>query len=442
MDFDSTDTIRRMAEADVPTAPLAAPSRGIWDKVRDYQNTDVRRSLREAGGGAEAFVSLGLGIGAQALGVIGAGIDTANKYATGRGDEVDFEKSMGDISQFLTYHPRLEEGQDLLDSIGRSGFMQSLNALGGVAHTLPPLRTAPSPKSFRPDPITAHAAEQALGGKTPMELLRSADYAAIGEAVDPLDPLSIAVRNSLGLKDALPFRMDAEIGAANDTAFGSRLPVTPRETVDAAMAHNLTESAERLRPPEAMPEPLTPEPSSALGETPSSALGETPKPRAGQEIVDRAMAERVKLEEGGKPIDEHLQASKLAPEVQNLLIGLHESGKDGARAARLIDDFVRSVEANPKRPMQDIAADVVEASRRNAEVTPKPGGDPMAASNRVQGLDPSREMPNFEGEAVKVGDEMERVQRVAREGTADELGAIDADLLRVAAECALTVGAP
>jgi hypothetical protein len=46
-----------------------------------------------------------------------------------------------------------------------------------------------------------------------------------------------------------------------------------------------------------------------------------------------------------------------------------------------------------------------------------------------------------DGKPVTVKQEMERVRREAAEGTDNELGLLDADLLRAAADCALSTGA-
>jgi hypothetical protein len=45
-----------------------------------------------------------------------------------------------------------------------------------------------------------------------------------------------------------------------------------------------------------------------------------------------------------------------------------------------------------------------------------------------------------DGRPVTVADELAAVRREAAEGTDAELGALDADLVRVAAECALSMG--
>jgi hypothetical protein len=45
------------------------------------------------------------------------------------------------------------------------------------------------------------------------------------------------------------------------------------------------------------------------------------------------------------------------------------------------------------------------------------------------------------GQPVKLADELEVIKKQAQEGTDTEFGALDAPLLKVAAECALAIGA-
>jgi hypothetical protein len=87
--------------------------------------------------------------------------------------------------------------------------------------------------------------------------------------------------------------------------------------------------------------------------------------------------------------------------------------------------------------MVDATAAAVEKMRA-ADV---PAEDAVAQSfvTRVQALEAAEpNLPvrlNEDGSVVTLKDEMDRVRREAAEGTDDELGSLDADLLRVAAEC-------
>ena len=171
--------------------------------------------------------------------------------------------------------------------------------------------------------------------------------------------------------------------------------------------------------------------------------------------VTKAKEAAQALQDSGKPLADFAAGAKLEPDVQNLLIGLSEAGKDAQRAARMLNDFTRAVEAQPGRKPVDIAADVVEASREGRTVTPEPqkaqasAGTPEKATaesiqNRIAELEAAA--PDMvvrmsdDGKPVTLADEMARIRREAAEGTDSELGTNDTGLLKVAAECAMSVG--
>lgn len=171
--------------------------------------------------------------------------------------------------------------------------------------------------------------------------------------------------------------------------------------------------------------------------------------------VERAKLAMQDMQDSGKPLADFAAGAKLEPDVQNLLIGLAEAGKDAQRAARMLGDFTRAVEAQPGRKPVDIAADVVEASREGRTVTPEPQQAPASAGtpekataesiqSRIAELEAAA--PDMvvrmsdDGKPVTLADEMARIRREAAEGTDTELGTNDAGLLKVAAECAMSVG--
>lgn len=186
-----------------------------------------------------------------------------------------------------------------------------------------------------------------------------------------------------------------------------------------------------------------------------------PAPRVeGVATVEPAQVTKAKeaaqaLQDSGKPLADFAAGAKLEPDVQNLLIGLAEAGKDAQRAARMLGDFTRAVEAQPGRKPVDIAADVVEASREGRTVTPEPQQAPASAGtpekataesiqSRIAELEAAA--PDMvvrmadDGKPVTLADEMARIRREAAEGTDTELGTNDAGLLKVAAECAMSTG--
>ncbi len=84
-------------------------------------------------------------------------------------------------------------------------------------------------------------------------------------------------------------------------------------------------------------------------------------------------------------------------------------------------------------PAADVAAPVDDGARVDSLVA------------RVEAMrEASPDMPvalREDGTPARLAEELDAIRRQAQEGTDEELGALDADLLRVAAECALTVGA-
>lgn len=149
--------------------------------------------------------------------------------------------------------------------------------------------------------------------------------------------------------------------------------------------------------------------------------------------------------EGGS-VDSLLAAKNVPDPVANLLIGLSEL--DQARGEAMLADYSRTVEKRPDQPAADMAADVVEAARRGEQVTPEAVQPARAAANsiadRVARVE--QEAPDMvirvdeDGQPVTVADELARIRREAVEGTDSELGSADAGLLKVAADCALSLG--
>ena len=113
----------------------------------------------------------------------------------------------------------------------------------------------------------------------------------------------------------------------------------------------------------------------------------------------------------------------------------------------MLADFERTRAAKPEAAPEDVAADVVEAARAGDFVTPEPATapkptDPVARSvdDRVAMVEQT--MPDLTvDDGTNAAAFMERARREAQDGTDVELGRIDADLVRAAAECALMVSA-
>ena len=121
-------------------ANKTAPSSDWVDTAKDIGKKYV--------GAREAELSFLSGMGAQIPAAVGAGLSAMNDLTAGR--DVKFKDAYENILHGLTYEPKTDEGKDIADDIGKSGFMQSMNAVGGVAHTMPPLTIRPSVRGAIP----------------------------------------------------------------------------------------------------------------------------------------------------------------------------------------------------------------------------------------------------------------------------------------------------
>jgi hypothetical protein len=184
----------------------------------------------------------------------------------------------------------------------------------------------------------------------------------------------------------------------------------------------------------------------------------------------RAARELGSLRDRGISLDAYLAQGDLAgggltPEMNNLLVGLSENARSPRRVAEMVRAMVDAVDAlgDPRQSSMfgdagptraDVAADAIERVRTltDADLTNTPSDtiaakpDPLMQSvtervaavemtnpDMVVGMDDS-------GNPITVRDELARIRKEAFEGTDVELGAKDADLVSVAANCALTNG--
>jgi hypothetical protein len=184
----------------------------------------------------------------------------------------------------------------------------------------------------------------------------------------------------------------------------------------------------------------------------------------------RAARELGSLRDRGISLDTYLAQGDLAgggltPEMNNLLVGLSENARSPRRVAEMVRAMVDTVDAlgDPRQASMfgdagptrgDVAADAIERVRTltDAELTNtppetiKPAPDALTASvsERVAAVEATNpDMPigmTEDGKPITVRDELARIRKEAFEGTDTELGAADADLVNVAANCALTNG--
>lgn len=184
----------------------------------------------------------------------------------------------------------------------------------------------------------------------------------------------------------------------------------------------------------------------------------------------RAARELGSLRDRGITLDAYLAQGDLAgggltPEMNNLLVGLSENARSPRRVAEMVRAMVDTVDAlgDPRQASMfgdagptrgDVAADAIERVRTLTDEqltntppeTIKPAADALTASvsERVAAVEATNpDMPiglTEDGKPITVRDELARIRKEAFEGTDTELGAADADLVNVAANCALTNG--
>ena len=329
-------------------------------------------------------------------------------------------------------------------------------------------------------------------------ILEAADYTEAAQKYDPLDPTGLALsflipapfaaygalRNVRANRAAAAGSGPGEVPSAPDAGTKQPAAAAP-EQVDAAMTHNLTlmrqaqdEALPELmaRPPEPTPdivapvaEPVTPAPDiaaavygpefAALESATDSAVRNvaTGLRQAATDARDigpalsRAADEFAAMRQRGDDPD-MLAERNLPPEVNNIVVGLVENARSPARVAELVRQLAtatREAKAN-KAPTADAAADVVERMRKvldsQVEQSAKATVEPLLRSvnDRVQALEVvAPDLPvrvDDDGKVTTLKDELTQARKEAAEGTDSEIGLNEIDLVRVAAECALSSG--
>lgn len=321
-----------------------------------------------------------------------------------------------------------------------------------------------------------YMAQQALT----REVLSRAGYDEIAKKYDPLDPVGLALSALIPLPfaahGALRNVRAAKGGAAPDVAplaepaAATKAPeAAPHEAVDAAMVHNLTllqdaheaTSPAKMAAEVARPVVTDPMPAAAIASTSGPIV--PPGARQVQDILaaspdardamTQAMAAMESVRKSGGSVEQFLSSSGLPGPVQNLLVGLSEQGGAPQRVAALARALADQAAA--KVDLLDATANAVERLRSLTDdqikgvetALPAPSADPVLQQTaaRVQELEATagdmlmRVEPD--GTRATLADDLAAVRKEAAEGTDAELGALDADLVRVAAECAMSLGA-
>lgn len=278
------------------------------------------------------------------------------------------------------------------------------------------------------------------------EILKRADYGEVAKQFDPFDPTGLLLSTLL----PAPF---AAIGIRRNIK--AARAAAAQEHVDAAMVHNITALADQHAVQQANGEAAV----QALpvvkptGE-PAPTASNPPPPDFGRlgGAMQQAREAFDAMSASGKTLDAFLADAKLPDEARNLLIGLDEAAGDPLRAAALLRGVVKEGQQGAKLPA-DAAADAVEGMRsltdeqlRQVDQPPKSQAGPLTAAISMRVLEIEAMQPAMpvrtreDGTVVTVAEELAEARRAAAEGAADELGTLDSDLVRVAAECSLTFG--
>ena len=323
------------------------------------------------------------------------------------------------------------------------------------------------------------------------EILASANYGDLAAQYDPLDPVGLAVSSLV----PAGFAAWAMRGARVRPTKPGAPPVPTPEQVDAVMTHNLTlarDVHEASTPPD-MPRPdvTPPRPVDAAARAPEAMPVEVIPPRPVTEVdafaarmaasedpavrnvgegirraadvlgpeqmaaITKAADTYVQARADGVPIAKAVQDLNLPPEVTNLVAGIVENAHSAPRIEALAREVMKTVDSF-KSEAAGVTADAVERLRTltdeqitgaQAKAAKSSDVEPMLASMqeriaRIEALAPDMVVRTDEaGQPVTVAKEMARIREEARKGTDTELGADDADLVSVAANCTLSVGA-
>ena len=331
--------------------------------------------------------------------------------------------------------------------------------------------------------------------KATREILANADYGDLSQQYDPLDPVGLAVSSLVPAGFAAWVVRGAlrKPGGAAPVKPGAEPPPAPPsltpEQVDAVMTHNLTlardvheatpppapdalpaRAADRSTIPDKLPDTIPPRPvtevdlfAARLAESEDAAVrnvGEGIKKAAdvlGPEqmaAITKAADQFVAARATGDAAAKTMEALDLPPEINNLLAGIVENAHSPKRIEAMAREVMKTVQ-DFKTNAADVTADAVERLRSltDEQISGEPAKpakgsvDPLLASieeriARVEQMVPDMVVRTDDaGQPVTVAKEMARIRDEAKVGTDMELGADDAQLLTVAANCAIGVGA-
>lgn len=216
--------------------------------------------LNKVLGAGEAALNIGSGLIGQIPAGIGTILDTVNELTQGRHDPKKAEQRFQDLSRAFTYEPRTEEGKQYVENIMTPDVVNTLNALGGVAHTMPPARTGPSVRSLIPKetPIPESRLDKLNQLTQPKETVASKqDPLALFEGQGELDLFSTDQKqlgqspfDAVGGKftvdeNGIPIKqmLSEEVSRTADEGVQGRLFEDPAQPVDPVIARRMEEQA-------------------------------------------------------------------------------------------------------------------------------------------------------------------------------------------------------
>ena len=141
------------------------------------------------------------------------------------------------------------------------------------------------------------------------------------------------------------------------------------------------------------------------------------------------------------------RASLAVNDPSQIKSAIGNSGRFDPNSASLTDPVPRAAatEAAPPKPAAE-AGDPIAKLNEPADAKPKPAADPIMSTVAMRVADLESTAPDMvvriadDGKHVTLADDLAEVRRMVAEGTDDSLGTLDADLMRVAVECALSTG--
>ncbi len=172
------------------------------DSAPVEQESALSKIAKKGLGGLEAGLSAATGMAAFPLAAGFGVLGSLNNLTQGKTPLSD--KELGNIMHKFTYEPRTDEGKEMAEDLGQSGFMQSLNAFGGVAHTMPPIRTAPSIKGKKLSSVEQNVERIKAEREAALKTKEFVDPDTVGHQADASIPPEVRkAQETLNSQDAM-----------------------------------------------------------------------------------------------------------------------------------------------------------------------------------------------------------------------------------------------